>query len=259
MSHALDRWCKAHIGNEKDTVNSHPPLTYVEAEKIREILLEDASGYLYSAMISIADACNGLERQYFSWATCKLYYSLFYSLRGLLALRRKGLFYLESTPYYVDATPNEKVRKLGGAQARGGTHGSVLRLFCSIVPNHILISQPIKGSVSLQWLKERREDANYGRARYWEPDAPWWFSSMTKNGIRKLINEYTFQPELYAFDPDHAVLALPILAAKCLRTEFQGMNCSPLERRDIQLLTNLFSDRNGKIASIQRIFEDDGI
>lgn len=257
MSHAVDSWCKTHVGSTRAKVASHPPLTYLEAEDICIRLIDDASGYFYSAMISIADACNGLRRNYYSWATCKLYYSLFYSVRGLLALRRKGLFYIESKPYLVEAAPSSSIRQLTGSEARGGTHGAILTLFRRCAPSHILASQPIDGCDALTWLKERREEATYGRARYLEPMVPGWFSFVSRRGIRKLINTYTSSDaKLYAFDPDHAVLALPILAANCLSYEFLGVKCPAINDADTQSIMSMFVDEHGIITSAKNIFTD---
>lgn len=255
MSHAVDSWCKTHVGSARAQVNSHPPLTYLEADDIYKNLKVDASGYFYSAMISIADACNGLRCSYYSWATCKLYYSLFYSVRGLLALRRRGLVYIESRPYLVEATPSTNIRQLSGVEARGGTHGAILNLFRRSAPSHILESQPIDGCNALTWLKERREEVTYGHARYLDPSNPCWFSFAYRNGIRKVINAYTSSDaKLYAFDPDHAVLALPILAANCLSCEFLEEKAPALNNTDTQSIMSMFADEYGIISSAKKIF-----
>lgn len=254
MSHALDRWCKAYIGSQRHQINSYRPLDYLDADTIYKMLVQDASGYLYSAMVSIADACNGLRRGYYSWATCKLYYSLFYSLRGLLALRRKGLLYVESKPFLVEAKPSSKIRSLRRSESSGGTHGTIIKLFLVNVPTHILVSQPIDGCDSLIWLKKKREEATYGRAHYLDPSVPRWFSFIPIHGVRKLISTYmSADVPMYAFDPEHAMLALPILAVRCLSKELLLTDNPALDDTDAESLASMFVDEKGKIAFVQNI------
>jgi hypothetical protein len=73
-------------------------LSAIEARKLQSYLKEDAVDYLYSAAVSLGDALCGVTRSLFTWATVKLYYSVFYAMRARLALKGFYLFYIGNRP-----------------------------------------------------------------------------------------------------------------------------------------------------------------
>lgn len=82
-------------------------LSYVEAAQLESILQDDAKDYFYSATISTANGLSSIESGNYSWATVQFYYSNFYILRGLLALKKICIFYDGRTPYSIEANPSE--------------------------------------------------------------------------------------------------------------------------------------------------------
>jgi hypothetical protein len=77
------------VANVLPKIGVVPPtsytLNYADAAYIEQILHEDAKDYLYSGIISFANACASIRVGYYSWSTVKLYYATFYMIRGLLA------------------------------------------------------------------------------------------------------------------------------------------------------------------------------
>src|SRR5215469_15950054 len=71
---------------------------YVDAAFIEQILHEDAKDYLYSGIISFANACASIRLRYYSWSTIKLYYAIFYMIRGMLANEGVCIFYSGNKP-----------------------------------------------------------------------------------------------------------------------------------------------------------------
>jgi len=104
-------------------------INYIDAVNISKALKEDAKSYFYSSAISIADALNGIRASYYTWATVKLYYATFYSLRSLLALDDYAIFYIGSKPRIIRARVGELIRTPRGGRRAATTHGLVIETF----------------------------------------------------------------------------------------------------------------------------------
>ena len=221
----------------------------VSSNIIKDCLMDDASNYVYSAAISIADAINGIRRGLVSWATVKLYYSVYYACRGILALNSVGIIYVGGTPFTLDANPGNKIIKRNGQ-----THKIVLNEFSVRNIEYSLLSQEIDLQPPLDWLMGKREIANYKNSRFWEPGVPDYFKKIFDIGIRKSINGYFTDFDLYAFDPEHAILAYPIKSLK-IAYELLDARGKKWEIDDKKYIMNLFKDNNGPLTEICRIFQ----
>jgi hypothetical protein len=125
-----------------------------EAVKLAESLQDDARDAAYSGALSIAEAIQGLDTCLFTWATVKLYYSVFYLARAALALRRVAIIYSRTTPYAWVAEAGETPTK-----RRGTTHKVVLGAFAQYLKGSVLVSQQIGADEPFEWLVARREAA----------------------------------------------------------------------------------------------------
>lgn len=222
---------------------------FATANTLSDCLKNDAANYLYSSAVSIADAINGLRRGLVSWATVKLYYSTFYSCKGILALHNIGVIYIGTKPYVVEAISGKIISKSSGT-----THKIVLSEFKSRNFEHSLLSQDISLVQPLDWLIEKRESANYKNSRFSEPITPDHFKKILDIGLRKSINAYVVDPDTYAFDPDHAILAYPIKTLKIAYSllEKEGKSWSNDEKKYI---SSLFKDESGPITEIYKMFQ----
>jgi hypothetical protein len=224
------------------------PLSVIEANRVEAMLRIDATNYLYSACVSIGDALQAADRSLFTWATVKLYYSAFYLLRSLLALSGQALLYNNEKPYTLNIhTGNAPVRLV----VRGGTHGAVIDYFTRSFPKSSFVTQEIDNAKPLVWLKRRREEANYTSGRFDEPICPRHFSGIIRSGVRRAtsfyINDITY---LYAFDPDHAILALPIEVLKLVLSH-QNLDISANTGGDTQrFLRGLYADKSGPMTDL---------
>jgi len=226
-----------------------PPVNHIEASSLFQQANGDIRGLLINADLSLLDALGGARAGLYSWATVKLYYSLFYSIKALLLIRRRGLFYFNQKPGLVEIWPGGTVRKLTTAEGRGGGHGSAIRLFAAAAPNHVLLT-PVGSFPSLEWMKSLREEVNYNLPRFVEPGVPDWFlKSVAIYPLRKVIASYTASPLLYAFDPDHAALALPLLAARSATEESTALGVT-IDDDDRAALTKYAKDENGTLAQL---------
>jgi len=168
-------------------------------------LKNDALNYLYSALITYAEAIKGIQNGLYSWATVKLYYSAFYSLRSILSTDSVCVFYLGTKGYTINARQGECPTK-----AAGTTHKLVMSLFEKKYPSSPFVNQQIDMVDAFQWLMDQRELANYKNGRFSEPDVPVIFEKCNI-GLQNLISAYLADNIYgYCFDNDHAMLALPL-------------------------------------------------
>jgi hypothetical protein len=228
-------------------------LTNAEALQLRAALTEDARDALYSGILTIGEAAQGLDRRLFTWATVKLYYSVFYLTRAMLEFGGAGLIYVGKTPYLWKAVAGERPEKRSGT-----THAAVLEAFEQVVPGSLLLSQLIGADSPFAWLMARREAANYKVARFTEPSAPAHFRNVDRFGVRRLLSDYIGDDlHLFTFDPDHAMLAFPIetmkLALDALKNAVKSAGASALVAEDATYLASQCFDRNGRIADFQRL------
>jgi len=221
-----------------------------DAERLRQALLTDAGNYYYSALVSFFDAFLGLDRRLYTWSTVKFYYSVFYSLRCLLALKGHCIYYCNDKPFTcscgVDGAPS--------VACKGTTHKVVLNLFGDVFAGDRLLSQPIAGEPALEWLTDRREEANYKQGRFLDPDAPAHFIQVTHLGLRRAINAYLTEPSaLYVFDADHAMIAFPLAVLLRARAELKSQNLQ-VDTKGSRFLSALGRDKGGRIAGLDQLF-----
>lgn len=188
-------------------------LTPLEAVNLSDALRADAVDLYYSGWISFLDALNGIKKDFYTWATVKLYYSVFYSLRASLALGNVCAFHVGRPHFIIVAQPGESPISC----TESGTHKAVLKSFKSRNPNHLLVSQKIGFDDAVDWLIDKRESANYGDQRFSEPNSRSEFNFIAEHGIRKTLNAYLGEKSLlYVFDPDHAMIAFPLRALQLI-------------------------------------------
>lgn len=229
--------------------SQYRPLIAGEAGILGNCLQDDAAKSLYSAAVSLADALRGLHEGFYTWATVKLYYAVFYTARCQLALRDTVLFYIDKTPCTIHTSAGAML-----AKQKGTTHEVVLDVFARLFPNSPFLSQTIDFQPPLKWLRERREDANYKNARFVEPDTPAHFRGVVKNGVRRATLAYLSTNGMtYSFDPDHAMLAFPLVFWRDTVLETRAAGLPDTIAAEIDFLTAAFSDDNGPLSELNRV------
>jgi hypothetical protein len=249
MTSVIATFGAAHVAASGGDFSACPPLNHLQATSLSSNCKSDVTAFLYSGILTFSDAINGLRSSYYSWSTIKLYYCVFYALRALLILRGYGVFYYNLKPGLIEIKPGGLVRKLTTAEAQGGSHGSTLRLFEKFAPSSVLLT-PVGAHHSLLWLKSLREEVNYNQIKFTEPSCPSWFvNSVGRNPLRKVVGSYTTDNLLYAFDPDHAAMPLPMLAIRLAALEAQAAGCL-LDQSDRQYLAGSLRDDSGPLANM---------
>jgi hypothetical protein len=189
-------------------------LTRHNALDLRSDLLEDAKDFYFKGVLSFCEAVNSISRTLYSWATIKLYYSVYYLLRSTLATKYIALIRIREL-FYLKANEGEQPKKITG-RAGNTTHQGTIKVFERLFKlSDILQSNTIDGLNSYLWLMARREQINYREREFHDPGYPDFWQEVARTNasgqlndlVSKYINDTRF---IYSFQPDHACLALPV-------------------------------------------------
>ncbi len=200
-------------------------LRAAEAASLQGALTEDARGYYFSGALTFVEGLRGPPAGLHTWATVKMYYAVFYALRAILALRGHCVFYIDGSPYTIEA-------QTGQSPAMGlqSTHKAVLQCFRDNCRSHALLSQQIDLTDPLKWLMDHREEANYKHARFHEPLVPPHFERVVRDGPRRSVSAYLeARNQGLVFDPDHAMIAFPLASLRHARDELRAAGIAPLD------------------------------
>ena len=228
------------------------PISATKAFSLDVCIKSDGADYIYSAAISVGEAIRGLCNGLTSWATVKLYYATFYSLRAILAFDGTCIFYIGRKPYSLAALAGSVPKK-----NEGTTHKVVIKVFKNLNIEPRLLSQQIDLQCPLEWLMENRERANYKFSRFIEPMIPNCFEIILSKGIRRSLHEYLIDTSMmHAFDPDHAMVAYPLTTLRIACKRFVESGIGGLQFKEKSLLRSLFQDNSGPLSELIRLFDD---
>ena len=186
-----------------------------QASLLSSELREDAKDLYFKGLLSFFEALKSIDARLFSWATVKIYYSLYYFLRCTMAINGVALI-RQNSLYYLKAIDGETpVTK--GNKKYNSDHSGTINYFIDLFNSDILLSQPIDTTNAYDWLMNRREQINYRERTFNEPShSEFWkyiASQIDKGNLEKLIRDYIQDPFLLCFQEENAVLAIPIKRA----------------------------------------------
>jgi hypothetical protein len=236
-----------------------PTKTYVESYVLKPAdcavvttaLPIDASNYYYSACMSVVDGLRAVDAGFYTWSAVKMYYSVYYALRAVLAWDNVAIFRVAGTrrtPFHVNATPGKSPVFSPGR----GSHQSLLNSFRALRPNDLLLSQPIdQAADGLGWLLEKREEANYVIPRFCEPTTPEHFEQIRETGIRRAISAYLDPANIgLAFDKDHAIVSFPLLVLRTAGTAAKAHGGAKVGEHESQFLRTKARERNSVLSPL---------
>jgi len=259
VAHQAQLFANDNLLNTASNISSieNNSLDSAQAFALKKCLRNDALSYIYSSIVSVGSATLDIKKELLTWATVKLYYATFYGLRSLLALNGICIFYFKSSnksiPFILIAQPGQVPRK----SKIGSTHKLVLSEFKRQNFEPHLLSQLIGVQEPLEWLIERREEANYKIAKFTEPNIPKHFEKIIDFGLRRVTREYLLDSsDLYTFDPDHAVLSYPLKVIQIAYKKLLVSGNFSFRDDEVSYLCELFADQNGPIPEIYSLFKN---
>ena len=185
-------------------------LTKQQARDIRCLLEGEIASYYYKALLSYIECISALENNLYSWATIRLYYSVFYSIKAYLACNNIAILRAERRLFYIKAYENECFKKCEDTTDHKGTILTLCKLFKS---TDMLLSNNIDDMDVYHWMMKKREEVNYKDMDFHEPNAPDFWSVLHREieqyGIKSVFDKMVNDNWLYCFQNEYAILGVP--------------------------------------------------
>lgn len=195
----------------KKSVYENTSLTQQQAQQLHVSLLQEVSELYYKSLISFAEAYVRIKHNSYSWPTIELYYSVYYATRAFLNAYDYAILRAERRLFFIKARPNESFKKCQNTTDHKATFEILQRFF----KNDYLLSNQIDNMNAYDWIMARREDVNYRDRSFKDPDSPDFWETinreLTQETVKEVIEKLTSDSTgLYVFQPDYAVLGVPI-------------------------------------------------
>jgi len=245
---------QSRVGGNKSTIKNYT-LSASDAAILKECAAADSISSSYLSRVSLVNAIQGIEAGFFLWPTVQLYYSVFYSIQAILLSDQIGMFRVRSAPktlWKLDLRAGSHPTTVAGT-----THGGCLNIFQQDYRSELLLSQEIDSASPVEWLKNRREEANYRTEDRYDPVCPDHFSNVARIGVRKLLAAYgQDRDNLYTFDPDHAMIAYPLRALELSLDKLRGSGSVLSEKVRDDYLRQRFRDKDGSLGGVAPFIVD---
>lgn len=216
---------------------------------ISKSIKDDARDYFYSAVVSFACGCASIEKKAFTWAGIQLYYSAYLASRAILGSSEVAIVAdAKNTHFSINAPKSGHISKLGK-----NTHAAVLHCFGVELPAHEMNTQLIQGKLPLKWMKQQRERLNYRTARFADPVVDCCFEKVMRSKVRESLSLYLSDP-IYAYDADHAIVALPLRALQLTKMLFSipgGHHIS--SEQEVRFVRGLSRDKRGEFTHLLEV------
>ncbi len=218
-------------------------LTKQQSEDIRNLLEDEISSYYYKALLSYMESIQALNKKLFSWATVRLYYSVFYAIKAYLACNNIAMLRAERKIFYVKAKENEFIKRCEDSTDHKGTILTMCKLFKK---SDLLLSNNIEGIDVYRWMMERREEVNYKDIDFHDPNAPEFWSKIDneigQRGTGYVIDKLVEDNWLLCFQNEYAILGIPtkriILTVDAIHSSGKPFDIASEKRQLIDNLSN---------------------
>jgi hypothetical protein len=200
---------------------SYNPIGSSDANKLKTAQASDALGLAQASIASLFEGVQGAVNNRFTWATVKLYYSCFYAVRARLLLKGASIFYIGRSPHFLKSVAGCTVERRSG-----NSHSVVIEEFARSMAGDVTLSQEISQQSPLEWLEEKRNIASYKIAPFPDPEVSVHFTRFSGASRKHVAAYLSDETLLYAFDPDHAVIAFPLLMIRKLSEDLQASGAS---------------------------------
>lgn len=185
-------------------------ITKQQADDFAELLESEIASYYYKSLLSYIESLPAIENKLFSWATVRLYYSVFYSIRAFLACENIAILRQRRSLYYIKAKEGETFKKCEDMTDHKGTILTLCRLFKNLDP---LLSNNIENVSAYHWMMKKREEVNYKDIDFHDPNPPEFWetisSEMQHQDIKSIVEKLINDNWLYCFQEEYAILAVP--------------------------------------------------
>lgn len=205
---------------------------------------DDIASYYYKSLLSFVEGVAAISRNNLSWATIKLYYSVFYGLRCSLLCRKIIILRAKNYLYYIHLGSSNHYETLKSNNDHAATHEVYSRFFNK---SDFLCSNTIEDYTDVyHWLSNCRDIINYKEATFHDPEASeMWDKVVEQINIIKmnnLIDQYIDEKGKYCFLPEHAILAIPVNRILSVAQEIKNESIEVLSAEQKQWIESIIMD-----------------
>lgn len=184
--------------------------TYIQSNHVssaRRALVSDRESLYKNALIAYCGVFRMIFSKNYSWAFVHSHYSVFYLCQVLLAFNDVSLCYDQAKPFSIKLTRGAQFKKEGG-----NTHQSIFNLFNYYYDRDAEICSEINGKKVCDWFEDTRNKVNYRTVPQLDPVVDYeLYDYNNANDIRKMASMYLGNLSMYAYVPEHAYVAYPLL------------------------------------------------
>lgn len=198
---------------KKDVFKSHT-LTIDEANELKIVLRQDAIDFFNSAVVSFSEGIDAIYLKRYSWATVKLYYSIFYLLRTSMACNGYALL-RNYNMYRLKVAAGEKPYGTGNKKYNS-THGGTISHYKDVFGGtDTLLTNTIDDIDVYQWMEDVRDIVNYRAVSFEDPNCldVWckYKEALEANKLSDLLEQLINDTQyIYCFQEEYAIVAIPI-------------------------------------------------
>lgn len=200
------------IVNKKEEFKNHI-LVKSEVVQLNNALKEDSLNFFYNGVLSLAEGIDSAFSKRFSWATVKLYYSLYYLIRSSMATKGVAMLRCKSM-YRLIVREGEKPFGTGNRKYNTTHEGTISHYKDMFATSDMLLSNNIEDEDVYQWMMNVREIVNYRSSSFAEPNCfeiwDYFLQSINNGTFVDALEQLENDPYVMCFQEEYAVLAVPI-------------------------------------------------
>lgn len=181
---------------------------------LKPLLEQDALDFFNNAIISFSEGIDSIYSKRFSWATVKLYYSVFYLLRTSMACNNVALL-RNRKMYRLRLKKGEKPYGTGNKKYNSTHSGTIAHYKDIFSGSDMLLTNKIDDIDAYQWMENARDIVNYRDISFRDPECLeiWtkYNESLDSGKLDILFNKIQCDISYsFCFQEEYAVVAIPI-------------------------------------------------
>lgn len=229
-----------------------------DVNSLKPLLEQDALDFFNSAVISFSEGIDSIYLRRFSWATVKLYYSIFYLLRASLACSDIALLRNRSM-YRLKLKAGEKPYTTGNKKYNSTHSGTIAHYIDYFSGSDVLLSNRIDDKDVYQWMEEAREIINYRDVTFRDPECLeiWtrYREALDNDDLNVLLEKIQNDDSyVYCFQEEYAVVAIPIKRMQHTIKDMSDSGLLSLFQMDrIEYLETILKSEDRKIHLLENI------
>lgn len=229
----------------------------VHISSARLALEADRDSLYKNALIAYCGVYKMIMSGNYSWAFVHSYYSIVYFYQALLAFNDISLCYDQRKPFSIKLTSGAKFKKVDA-----NTHKSILALFRTEFNSDSEICSEINGEKVCDWFEDMRNRVNYRTVPQLDPLADYGLCEYDNDGLRKKLSVYLNDLDVYAYAPEHAYVAYPLLLIRRITRLYESkrQKCRYLsDALFVKFLIENIRDKNGQLSSVIDLIKGIGV